>query len=494
MEPAVRVLRVTRVRETVQEQVTAARAGEDDVAAFYVGAFPRLVAVLLRVCGTRDEAEEVAQEAFVRLVPRWDTVRRYDDHEAWVRSVAFRIATSRWRKARSAASARLRLGPPRSVEPPDESAMTLDRLLADLSVEHRLAQELQAALRADAAATSVPPVAALLSRSRRRRSQRGAGIVAAVVLLVMGGIAGTSLLDGGGTSTSYVTPVDEELVLDRGTDAEGPWRIVSSRADGYCIQHIRARGSGGSCGQAEPEKLTEGSIFSVEDEGEPFTIAAGPTPDSTAEVVVELEDGSVHRTSPVRHGKRTVYVLRLPDEATITEIQARDAGGAVIDRHGGFPSGPPGELPPGGDIEDPGARTLVDQFRAFAANPSPSLLAETPIDPQVQLGLGTEIVKTLPSTELIASAKAWVLPVEMYAAAVGPSSALDVLAKPGPVQITVGPHPHCASPPRPAPAGLEAAQRISVQPTSSECLRWYTVDFFLVDGLVKAITVDYWEP
>jgi RNA polymerase sigma-70 factor (ECF subfamily) len=123
----------------VQEPAPAAAdASRLDVSAFYVSAFPRLVAVLMRVCGSRDEAEEVAQEAFVRLVPRWDAVRRYDDPEAWVRSVAFRIATSRWRRARSAATARLRLGHPTTVDPPGEAAVTVDRLLAGLSVEHRL--------------------------------------------------------------------------------------------------------------------------------------------------------------------------------------------------------------------------------------------------------------------------------------------------------------------------------------------------------------------
>lgn len=358
-----------------------------------------------------------------------------------------------------------------------------------------LTRDLQAALRADALATTVPSAASLLARSAgRRRAQAGAA-VAAVVLVIGAGIAGTTLIPGGGGgTTTYVAPVADELVLDRGVDDDGPWRIVASREDGYCIQYIRARGSGGSCGQAEPEKLTEGSIFSVEDGAEPFTIAAGPTPDSTVEVVVELEDGSVHRTSPVRHGERTVYALRLPGEVTITAIEARDAAGQLLDRHSGFPAPPPPNGPPTSAPVDPGSFALVEQFRLFAANPSPSLLAETPIAAQVQLGLGSEIVTTVAATELIASAQPWVLPVADYAGSIGPFSALDVLAKPGPVEVNVGPHPHCASPPRLAPAGLEAAQRISVQPATSECLRWHTVDFFLVDGLVVAITVDYWEP
>ena len=367
-----------------------------------------------------------------------------------------------------------------------------------------LAQELQAVLRADASATSVPPVGELLSRSRRRRSQHRAGAVLGAVLVGVAGVAGvagTQLVGGGSdTSTMYVAPVDDELVLERGTDAGGPWRIVSSREDGYCIQHVEALGSGGSCQQAEPEDLTEGAIYVLEDGGEPVTIAVGPTPDVTAEVVVQLADGTLRTTSPVRHGERTLYVLRLPGEVRITEIQARDADGTVIGRHAGFP--PPGPpvvaapppAPPGGPpgLEDPGARALVDQFRAYAAAPSPSLLAETPISPQVQLGLGTEVVTTLASTDLIASPEAWVLPVDGGAG--GPISALDALGRPGPVQVTAGPQPRCAAAPSSAPTGLEGAQWISVQPTVGGCGDWYTVDFFLVDGLVQAITVAYAQP
>lgn len=108
-------------------------AAGDDVADFYVVTYTRLVGVLARVCDGREDAEEVVQEAFVRLVQWWPKVSRYDDPEAWVRSVAFRLATSRWRKRRAGAAALLRLGPARHVTPPSVDRVTVDAVLAPLS-------------------------------------------------------------------------------------------------------------------------------------------------------------------------------------------------------------------------------------------------------------------------------------------------------------------------------------------------------------------------
>ncbi len=112
-------------------------ASDDAFADFYVSAYARLVGVLARVCDGREDAEDVVQEAFVRLVPRWSRVSRYDDPEAWVRSVAFRLATSRWRTRRAGAAALLRLGPSAHAAPPSVDAVAVDAALAPLSPAHR---------------------------------------------------------------------------------------------------------------------------------------------------------------------------------------------------------------------------------------------------------------------------------------------------------------------------------------------------------------------
>lgn len=75
---------------------------EPDVglADYYPLAYRRLVGTL-RVMGVPGaDATEVAQEAFVRLIPRWDTIRAYESPDGWLRTVAWRIWLNRRRSDR----------------------------------------------------------------------------------------------------------------------------------------------------------------------------------------------------------------------------------------------------------------------------------------------------------------------------------------------------------------------------------------------------------
>lgn len=146
MEPSGGLVRVSQVKETTIERSDRATRSDDGFSEFYVATYARLVGLLSRVCDGREDAEEVVQEAFVRLVPRWPGVSRYDDPEAWVRSVAFRLATSRWRKRRAGAAALLRLGPAPDVGPPGVDRITVDAVLAPLSSAHRAVLVLHYAL------------------------------------------------------------------------------------------------------------------------------------------------------------------------------------------------------------------------------------------------------------------------------------------------------------------------------------------------------------
>jgi RNA polymerase sigma-70 factor (ECF subfamily) len=113
--------------------VTAPESLDD----FYAATYARLVAALTVAAGSRAEAEEVVQEAFVRLVPRWEKVSRYDDPEQWVRGVAWRLTTSRWRKVVTGTRALRRHGPPPDVPSPGTEPLEVEALLAGLTVEHR---------------------------------------------------------------------------------------------------------------------------------------------------------------------------------------------------------------------------------------------------------------------------------------------------------------------------------------------------------------------
>jgi RNA polymerase sigma-70 factor (ECF subfamily) len=120
------------------EATTPVRAeSTESVDAFYRATYPRLVSLLTLAAGDRATAEDVVQEAFLRLVPRWERVAAYEDPEAWVRTVALRLCTSRWRRAQSALRTLGRLGAPRATPPPSGARVDAERLLARLSPAHR---------------------------------------------------------------------------------------------------------------------------------------------------------------------------------------------------------------------------------------------------------------------------------------------------------------------------------------------------------------------
>ena len=83
--------------------------------AFYGAAVRRVVLYLYAACGDRSEAQDIAQEAFARAWQNWSKVGGYDDPEAWVRTVAWRLMVNRWRGLRRWLAARSRVGPPTEV-------------------------------------------------------------------------------------------------------------------------------------------------------------------------------------------------------------------------------------------------------------------------------------------------------------------------------------------------------------------------------------------
>ena len=77
------------------------KAGAEDdhesFAWFFTSEYPQVVRLLTVVMSDAADAEDVAQEAFVRLHRHWDRISRYDAPEAWVRRVALNRAFS-WRR------------------------------------------------------------------------------------------------------------------------------------------------------------------------------------------------------------------------------------------------------------------------------------------------------------------------------------------------------------------------------------------------------------
>lgn len=140
---------------------------------------------------------------------------------------------------------------------------------------------------------------------------------------------------------------------------------------------------------------------------------------------------------------------------------------------------------------------LVNRFIEFANDPTPTRFESLPLADDVVLALATNVVRVSDKAELQEPA-GWLLDVGDFGGVTGPFSALNYLGRLRAREVSVGPHDHCAGPPRQAPVGLEGHRRISVQPNltpTQSCLAWSTVDFFIgQSGEVEGISVDFWEP
>ncbi|MBF9129544.1 SigE family RNA polymerase sigma factor [Plantactinospora sp. S1510] len=69
---------------------------------FYHAHYRSLTVQLAAYSGDLGQAQDLVQEAFCRAFARWSRICRYDDPLAWVRRVAWNLATSRWRRLRTA--------------------------------------------------------------------------------------------------------------------------------------------------------------------------------------------------------------------------------------------------------------------------------------------------------------------------------------------------------------------------------------------------------
>jgi RNA polymerase sigma factor (sigma-70 family) len=105
---------------------------------FFRAHYARLATALLLLTGRRSEAEELAQEAMVRVFERWDRVRGMDSPDGYAYRTALNLHRKRLRRA--AVWSRLRLGAP--SEAPDPAAIVGPRqevlaLLRSLPREQR---------------------------------------------------------------------------------------------------------------------------------------------------------------------------------------------------------------------------------------------------------------------------------------------------------------------------------------------------------------------
>ncbi|MFF9431705.1 SigE family RNA polymerase sigma factor [Streptomyces sp. NPDC004288] len=104
---------------------------------FYAHTVARLTGQLYVMLGDLHEAQDVVQEAFVK---GWDRRRQLDRDgrpEAWIRTVAWRLAVSRWRFRRRSSEAWRRGAPPPTVEGPGPDHLVLVEALRGLPQQQR---------------------------------------------------------------------------------------------------------------------------------------------------------------------------------------------------------------------------------------------------------------------------------------------------------------------------------------------------------------------
>ncbi|MBR7836265.1 SigE family RNA polymerase sigma factor [Actinospica durhamensis] len=75
---------------------------------FYTQTSRKLIGQVYAFTGNLGDAEDALQEAYIRAWQQWSTIREYESPEGWVRSVACRLSTNAWWKARNRLSAHRR--------------------------------------------------------------------------------------------------------------------------------------------------------------------------------------------------------------------------------------------------------------------------------------------------------------------------------------------------------------------------------------------------
>lgn len=114
-------------------------ASTADFDEFYNATHRRVLHQMYAMTGNLADAQECTQEAYARAWQRWKTVSQANNPEAWIRTVAWRIAASRWRKAKNGVTALVRHGAPDHTPSPDPDHVALVAALKQIPESQRQA-------------------------------------------------------------------------------------------------------------------------------------------------------------------------------------------------------------------------------------------------------------------------------------------------------------------------------------------------------------------
>jgi len=106
---------------------------------FFLEEHGRLYRALCLVTGSRDEAEEVLQDAFLRLWERWDRIGDVGDPKAYLYRTAMNAFRSRYRSAVRRMKRAVAMAPPDDAFAPVEDRDVVVRALRQLIPQQRAA-------------------------------------------------------------------------------------------------------------------------------------------------------------------------------------------------------------------------------------------------------------------------------------------------------------------------------------------------------------------
>ena len=106
---------------------------------FFAAGYRRVVSQIFAMTGNLAEAEDSVSEAYARAWQRWSEVRGYADPEAWIRTVAYRLSVSSWRKAVNRRNAHRRAAGTQQLPGLSADHLTLVAALRKISAEQRRA-------------------------------------------------------------------------------------------------------------------------------------------------------------------------------------------------------------------------------------------------------------------------------------------------------------------------------------------------------------------
>lgn len=131
-----RPLRVLRGEEIVETEVAEEPRSFE---LFFADEHARLFGALCLVTGNRSEAEEIMQDAFLRLWERWDRVATIDDASAYLFRTAMNVFRNRYRRAALALRKTITLASTEDALATVEDRDVVARALRDLTPDQRAA-------------------------------------------------------------------------------------------------------------------------------------------------------------------------------------------------------------------------------------------------------------------------------------------------------------------------------------------------------------------